>query len=136
MALTANFGFTGKDVRPALCTVSEEVGDFVYISGDQVGNRDQVRKADPSIPTKMPAVGAVIFKSDDTHCLVQWMGETPAVFSNLVAGRPYYVGADAKAAPQPIQDPSGLLAQIIGLATSSTKFYVRPEANMIRLRRS
>jgi len=135
LALTANFGFTGKDVRPAVCTVSEEVGDFVYVSGAPEGNRDQVRKADPSTPERMPAVGVVIFKSDATRCLVQWMGETPAIFTELVSGRPYYVGPDAKAAPAPVVTPSGLFAQIVGLATSPTKFYVRPEANMVRLRR-
>jgi len=135
LALTANFGFTGKDVRPAVCTVSEEVGDFVYVSGAPEGTRDQVRKADPSTPDRMPAVGVVIFKSNDTRCLVQWMGETPAIFTELVSGRPYYVGPDAKAAPAPVATPSGLLAQIVGLATSPTKFYVRPESNMTRLRR-
>lgn len=133
MALNASFGFSGKDVRPADCTVSEEVGDFVYVFGSPILGRDQVRKANPDDSLTMPAVGVVIFKPSPDECLVQWMGETPDVFSGLAAGKLYWLGPDAKAASLPTRSATGRLAQVVGVATAPTRFYVKPDGVMTKL---
>lgn len=133
MALNASFGFSGKDVRPAGCSVEEDVGDFVYVSGPPVLGRDQVRRANPDSSLAMPAVGVVIFKVSSEECLVQWMGETPDVFSGLTAGKPYWLGPNAKAASLPTRSTTGRLAKVIGVATAPTRFYVRPDGVMTKL---
>jgi len=133
LALNASFGFSGKDVRPAGCTASEEVGDFVYVSGVPVLGRDQVRRANPDSPLAMPAVGVVIFKVSSEECLVQWIGETPDVFAGLTAGKQYWLGPNAKAASLPTRSATGRLAQVVGVATAPTRFYVKPDGVMTKL---
>jgi len=135
MALVARFGLKCIDIRGADCSLAELVGDFVYLVGPPVGGRDQVRKVDPSDVLKMPAVGVIINKLTDTFCQVQWMGETPAIFESLTTGKPHYVGPDARVTGVVPISPTGLFAQIVGLATSPTRFYVRPENHMTRLQR-
>lgn len=131
MALTARFGYRAADVRSADCSSAEAVGDFVCISGPQVSNRDQVQKADPSDYDKLPAVGVIISKSSPTTCLVQWMGETPAIFSGLSAGEPYFLGADSKLAevpPPPVSQD--MFVQVVAVALSADRAYIRPEGNL------
>jgi len=133
MALTARFGLRFNDIRSADCTSAEAVGDFVRISGSQVSNRDQVRKADPADYSKLPAVGVVISKSTTTSCLVQWMGETPEIFSGLSAGNLYFLGTDSKIANTP-PAPIGrdMFIQTVAVAVSSKKVYIRPSNNVYR----
>jgi hypothetical protein len=133
MALNASFGFTGKDIRPADCTVDEDVGDFVHISGNPIDNKEQVRKANPESISGMPAVGVIIFKPSTVTCLVQWFGETPDIFTGLVAGQRYFVGVDARAVDLPPRDAAGRLAQIMGVATTPTRFYVQPNSQLTML---
>jgi hypothetical protein len=133
MALTARFGFRAADVRVADCTSAEAIGDFVRVSGTQVSNRDQVRKADPSSYAKLPAVGVVISKPTPTTCLVQWMGETPEIFSGLAAGSLYFLGADSRIADNP-PAPVGrdMFIQAVAVALSDKKAYIRPTNNVYR----
>lgn len=131
MALLARFGSRVADVRVADCTPAEVVGDFVYISSPKVADRDQVRKADPSDYDKLPAVGVIISKPSSTTCLVQWMGETPAIFSGLSAGELYFLGADAKLAEVPPAPVSkDMFVQVVAVALSEDRAYVRPEGNL------
>ena len=131
MGLLARFEYRAADVRSADCTAAEDIGDFVCISGPQVSNRDQVRKADPSDYDKLPAVGVVISKSSSTTCLVQWMGETPALFSGLSAGEPYFLGADSRLAEvPPVPTTQNMFVQVVAVALSEDRVYVRPEGNL------
>lgn len=133
MAIQARFGSRAVDVRAADCTVSEGVGDFVFIVGNPVGGRDQVRKADPSDYDRMPAVGVVILKPTTTSCLVQWLGETPPIFSGLSAGEIYFLGSDSKVAETPpLPSTSNMFVQTIGVAAASDRLYVKPESNLVR----
>lgn len=131
MGLLARFGYRAADIRSADCTTAEAIGDFVCISGPQVSNRDQVTKADPSDYDKLPAVGVIISKPSPTTCLVQWMGETPAIFSGLSAGEPYFLGADSRLAevppPPAMRD---MFVQVVAIALSDDRVYVRPEGNL------
>ena len=125
-----------RDIREADCTVAEEIGHFVYVIGDPVSGRDQIRKSDPSNYDKMPAVGVLISKDTDTKCFVQWLGETPAIFTGLSTGEIYFLGADSNIAEvPPSPTPTGTFVQPIGVAVAPDRVYVRPEANLT-LRRS
>lgn len=135
MGLVARFGFRVSDVRVADCTAAEAIGDFVYVSGPKILNRDQVRKVDPTDTNydKKAAVGVITSKSTVTTCVVQWMGETPAVLTGLTPGRPCFVGTNAKATnvpPTPVS--SGVFVHSIGQATASDRMYVRPSSPPIK----
>jgi hypothetical protein len=133
MGISARFGVRVKDVRSAECTAAESVGDFVCIADDPPNGLDVVAKADPSDFAKMPAVGVIISKSSPTHCLVQWLGETPNIFTGLSSGEVYFVGEDARIAeapPTPTTVP--LFSQFMGVATAPTRLYLRPNDHMVR----
>lgn len=133
MALVARFGLRQADIRGSDCTADETVGDLVYLSGPPVAGRDQVRRADPSNSSKMPAVGIIVHKLSDTSCWVQWLGETASIFSGLTPGKNYFVGADGKIAATPTRHASGRFMQAVGVATSSNRFYVRPDGIMTKI---
>ena len=133
MGISARFGVRIKDVRRAECTAAESVGDFVCITDDPPNGVDLVGKADPSDFGKMPAVGVIISKSAPTDCLVQWLGETPNIFTGLSSGEVYFVGVDAKIAEvPPIPTTVPLFAQWMGVATAPTRLYLRPNDHMVR----
>jgi len=134
MSIEARFGATA-DLRPARCTAVETVGDFVCIYGPKLGGVDQVRKADPSDYDLLPAVGVVVDKADAEHCTVQWMGETPPIFSGLSEGEIYFLGANSKIAEVP-PNPGGtpMFVQAVAVATTGDRAYIRPENNLYRRR--
>lgn len=133
MGVSARFGVRVKDVRRAECTAAESVGDFVCIVDDPPNGVDYVGKADPADFGKMPAVGVIISKSSPTDCLVQWLGETPNIFTGLSSGEVYFVGEDSKIADvPPIPTTVPLFAQYMGVATAPTRLYLRPNDQMTR----
>ena len=133
MALVARFGLRQADIRGSDCTVAEAIGDLVYLAGPPVSGRDQVRRADPSDVAKMPAVGVIVNKLSATSCQVQWMGETTSIFSGLATGKSCFVGPDGRVAALPSRSPAGKFAQIVGVATAPTRFYVRPDGVMAKI---
>jgi hypothetical protein len=133
MGLSARFGIRVKDVRRAECSAAESVGDFVCIVADPPNGHDLVGKADPSDFAKMPAVGVIISKSSPTDCLVQWLGETPNIFSGLSSGEVYFVGADARIAEvPPVPTTVPLFTQFMGVATAPSRLYLRPNDHMVK----
>jgi hypothetical protein len=132
MALLARFGLRFNDIRSADCSSAEAVGDFVYLT-DYISGRDQVRWADPKDYSKLPAVGAIISKSSPTRCLVQWMGETPEIYTGLAPGEIYFLGLNGKAVVTPPAAATvPVFVQPIGIALSDKKMYVRTESNLTR----
>jgi hypothetical protein len=92
-----------------------------------------VRKADPSSYAKLPSVGVIISKPTSMTCLVQWMGETPEIFSGLSAGALYFLGTDSKISDNP-PAPVGrdMFIQAVAVALSDKKAYIRPTNNVYR----
>jgi len=133
MPLAARFGYRHRDIRAAECTAAESVGDFVCIVDDPPNGVDLVGKADPGDFNKMPAVGVIISKSSPTDCRVQWMGETPNIFSGLSSGEVYYLGSDAKIAEvPPIPAVTKMFVQPVAIATAPTRAYIKAETNLAR----
>lgn len=126
-------GSENKDIRTSICTISEQIGDFVYLY-DKSGDTDVVRTADCTDRQKMTSIGVIISKESDTVCKVQWRGETPAIFSGLDAGSRYFV-ADDGSPTSPSPTPSAgayVLAQVVGVASNSDKMYISPEQWLVR----
>ena len=133
MSLNASFGYSRGEVRRAECTVAESVGDFVCIVDDPPNGYALVGKADPANYDRLPAVGVVIGKSTPTECLVQWIGETPNIFSGLASGEVYFLGDDSKPVdvpPVPVGVP--MFAQSVAVATAPTRLYVKPSGNLTK----
>jgi len=135
MSLSAKFGLRLDPdvVRKAECTASDSVGDFVCIVDDPPNGVDLVGKADPADFDKMPAVGVIISKPSDTDCLVQWIGETPDIFTGLSSGEIYFLGADSRIAEvPPVPTAIPLFVQTLAVATAPTRCYVKPENMLTR----
>jgi len=110
------------------CLATDEVGHFVYITGDEVAtNVFQVTRVDVEDSSTMPALGVILEKSTPTRCIVMTWGIVPG--TGLTAGARYWVGADAKiSAAHPPRVPGELVvAQVAGIALSTTKLLIRPE---------
>ena len=104
----------------ATCTAGEAVGDLVYISGSKLGADYQVRKADITDFTKMPAVAVVIFKISATRAVIQFGGEV-GLFSGLTPGHVYWV-SDAglpTATPPTVTTGQRKYWQSVGVAVDS-----------------
>jgi hypothetical protein len=142
MGVIARFGLTNpssggdnKDIRTSFCTISEQVGHFVYLY-DKSGDTDVVRIADCTDKQKMIAIGVIISKESDTICKVQWRGETPAIFSGLNPGARYFVGNNGDPIASSLTPTVGnyVLVQAIGVASDSGKIYINPEKWLMRKR--
>jgi len=104
------------------CTTTEAVGNAVYISAS--GN---VRQANASDKTKSPAIGFVVFKIDDTTCLVQRTG-TLRGFGGLVPADPsigekglVFLDTSNGGITQDAPDNVYNCVQILGVAKSATE---------------
>ena len=117
------------------CLASDAVTDFVYITGDTVGGFYQVTKVDPYVPATMPAVGYIAEKSTATRCFVQTLGVIE-VAGGLTPGGRYWIGADSRldAAFPPRLSGQIVVAQVVGVALSSTDLLLRPEFQAHKLR--
>lgn len=117
----------------AVCMLTDQVGDAVYIRGDKNGQYKVAKAAVGSI-AKMPAIGIIIKKWDFTQALIQTHGVVEGVYTGLVANQTYWVGSDGKpAAAIPPHDGTTQRAytQVIGVALDAEVLYLRPAANMI-----
>jgi len=152
MAIVVRFGREGK-VKSAYCTEDELVGDFVYIEESQGDSTifpeqyDQVRKADPMLPARLPAVGVIIYKEPFQYrpenflagetfflCKVQYDGETPPIYEDLEIGRIYFLhllGAISRNAPFPTVPGTKSVVQPVAVATTQNKILVKPTNSLI-----
>lgn len=128
----ADQGTTIEDTKLAAnCLITDEVGDFVHITGDIVADRIQVEKVDVTDRTTMPAIGVIIEKTSDTECVVQTDGDY--ITTGLTAGTLYYIGNDSKlSADRPTAAIGGIaLVQIVGEALDATKLYLDLELDIV-----
>jgi len=80
----------------ANCQASDAVGDLVYVSDDMVGGLYTVMKVDYEDRAKMPAMGMIVAKIDDTACMVQVQGEVRDLYTGLTPGRYCFIGNGAR----------------------------------------
>lgn len=103
-----------KVLRRADCPASIVVGNLVKVSGPKVAGRLQVALADPAASPFRPAVGAVVRKYTATQCLIQATGPLLGVYTGLVPGASYYLGASGQLVDTPPASPARV--QVMGVA--------------------
>lgn len=113
------------------CGAGDVVGNFVAITG-VVAQIQQVTKADPVDPAKMPSAGVIVEKPTGTTCLVQRGGEA-AVFSGLTIGKTHFVGLAGTASLTPPVPAAGQVAQlqIVGIATDTDTIFLESSAGFL-----
>ena len=87
---------SASELVRANCTGAESVQDVVRITSDVVGGKYQVEKVDITDASYDVALGVIVEKSSPTDCVVQLGGQLSGVYSGLTAGRPLFIGDDAR----------------------------------------
>lgn len=131
MAVVARIRQVPAIVR-AVCMLTDQVGDAVYIRGNKNGQYKVARAATAGL-SKMPAVGVIIKKWDFTQALVQTEGVVEGIYSGLVAGKTYWVGETGQlSATVPPLDGATQRAytQVIGVAMDEAVLLLKPSQNM------
>jgi len=118
----ANFLYVRKKLS-ATCQATDAVGHCVYFDGDIASDLYSVTKADPAVPTKMPAIGVIIEKPTATTCVVQTGGRLPGIVTGFTAGDIAYVGTDGFLT----QTPPGTYPQVMGVASDDEEILLSPE---------
>jgi hypothetical protein len=137
MAIVARFGKqehgdSQSVIRDAICTVSEQVGNVVYLLSTDNG-KDVVRNTDLSNYEKLPGVGIIIDKASSVSCRVQWLGETPSLYSGLQVGKYYFIDTDSTPTLiPPVPTTVDLFIQIVGVAVSATRIFVKPDDTLTK----
>lgn len=119
-------------VLRAVCMLTDQVGDAVYIRGDKNGQYKVARAATAGL-NKMPAIGIIIKKWDFTQALVQTTGVVAGIYTGLTANQTYWVGETGQlSATLPPVDGTTQKAytQIIGVALDSEVLLLKPAANL------
>jgi hypothetical protein len=116
----------GDQFLEAFCFATDAVGDFVYISGDQVGSTYQVEKLDPTNLNKMPFAGVLIEKSGPSDCIIQVAGVVRDLYSGMTPGKMQLAGLTARPVETLARPTTGLrVRQVAGLALSSTDMLIQ-----------
>lgn len=122
------------------CSVTDAVGDFVYITGNPVAGLFQVTKVDITDPTHLPTSGIIVEKTTTTRCFVVRFGlvdvsSFPSA-PTLTPQARYWIGFDGRltgSLPIPV---SGVgMAQMVGHAISSTELLLLEGTQPFKLRR-
>lgn len=123
----------------ANCLASDQIGNAIYVTGPAVLGLPQVTKCNPSSQAKMPTIGVITDKADDTTCTVQRLGEvdlTGAAIS-FTAGSRVWVGYDGRPTTSPplaAASPSGyVLLQPLGVATTEKTFELQISQSLTRI---
>lgn len=130
-----NVGIAGSHILPATCDATDQVGDLVYAYAyaPLSGLRYEVRHADPTDLSKMPAWAVIISKSSDTECSVQWAGPVANIFGGLTIGARYWVGLSGRPELTPPALP-GAYQQVVGLAVDTNQLFLFPQLDLFRPR--
>lgn len=120
----------------AICSANDLVGDLVYVTAGLSGSEYQVAKADISTPEKMPVIAVIIAKLSNTRCVIQLQGEIKGVYTGLIPGKTYFVGADGRPSalpPSPLGSGSKAYIQAAGVAVDDTILLFNP-VNELKIR--
>ena len=126
-----------KQILPAVCFTTDQVGDAVYIRGPRLGNYFQVTRLDIDDMVSIPSLGIIIQKSDPTHCLVQLRGVISNIYTGLIPNQQLFVDIYGRLShiipPAPPAHIGRRCVQIMGYALDTTVFYLDPKSPIIRV---
>lgn len=116
------------------CLASDEEGNCVRVTGNQVNGLDQVTSVDPTNPAEDQAVGVIIEKIDPTTCLLIFQGRMRDVYTGLIPGKRYWVGSDAKLTevrPSPALAGGTYNLQLMGVALDNEELLLNPQTPIV-----
>lgn len=107
------------------CLSGNQIGDWVYISGEPVGDRWTVDKADIYDRDKMPTMGVLIEKTDTTQGIIQIIGPCD-IFTGLdITESTAWLGSTGIQYTVPNPGPGGYaVVQRIGKAIAEDVFWI------------
>lgn len=122
------------------CLATDEVGDFVHISGPPVGGSFQVTQVDITNPAHMPTAGLITEKTSATRCFVVRFGVVDVSSfpgaPTLVPQGKYWIGFDGKlSSTVPVPVSGVAVVQLVGLALSDTELLIQEGSQPFKLRR-
>jgi len=126
-------GGGGREVIPAICLATDEVGHCVHSRGTRTGNVLWVEAASIYDVDKMPALGIIISKSSATACRVRLFGEHTS--SGLIPGKIHFIGQDSRiTATRPTATSMQYaMIQVIGYAVDAEILHLNPAPIMIKV---
>lgn len=128
---------SAKQVLPALCLVTDSVGDAIYVRGPCIGTYFQVTRLNIDDMAAVPSLGIIIQKIDSTHCLIQLRGLIDSIYTGLTPNQQLFVGTDGRLThtipPKPTPSTGKRCVQIMGYALDTALFYLDPRSPIIRI---
>jgi hypothetical protein len=115
----------------ANCLATDSLYALVYVTGPAINGLPQVATVDPTDSSKMPSIGMITNKSNDTDCDITLYGlvEIPGLTPNTR----YIVGIDGEISSEiPVARP--FLVQHVGVAQSEEKLLLNLPKELIGLR--
>ena len=124
----------GEAFALADCLATDAIGDFVYVTADEISGRIQVSKVDITDSNKMPAFGVITSKPSTTTCTVQTSGEVSGVYTGMTPQALIFVGSDSRLSELSPDPPPATTyyVQSAGQVLSSTKFMLQLEKIVIK----
>lgn len=112
------------------CSAQTSAGDLVTLVGPT-----EVRPANIAAATPEPAIGCVVSKPSATTCEVKLSGPVTGIYSDLVPGKRYFVGVNARPSALPVAAASGtrVFLQAIGVAEKADTLVLMPSADIVRV---
>lgn len=114
------------------CLATDAVGNWVYITGDDVSGIFQVTKVDVTDKSTLPAIGVIVEKTTSTRCRVQTYGEVTGL-GTLTPGSRYFIGTDSNISTS-LPTPPALgtaTMQVVGVAISAEILLVLPGQSLL-----
>ena len=110
----------------AFCTLTDQIGDAVYVTPLSNGGY-KVKRCNPTSPSMMPAWGVIIQKFGSTSCIVQVSGEVRGIYSGLIPNKTYSIGVNGRPCyPPEFPGNDFRYHQNLGVAISPEVLYLRP----------
>jgi hypothetical protein len=123
---------SGNTQASAVCLPTDQVGDVVYISGPSIGDQLQVSKIDITNPIKMPGIAIITNKTGTVDCTITQRGLVDV--AGLIPGKIYFASSSGGITDiRPAPSGTGVMVQIIGLATDVDQLLFNPSFNMTRV---
>lgn len=119
---------------PVAFSGAEAIGDLVYSSGPLVdGHYYDVRKVDPTQVNKLPAIGIITGVESWTRGTMRMLsGVLSGMYSDLIPGKVYWVGTDARLVASLAELPLACYIQRVGVAIDTHSILLNLDLHLMK----